>query len=141
MCQYLTKISDMRLEGAASTMLPDMDHIQEVKSRSTDARTELRFFFLSQRTINPFQGGSEHEIGTMIAALLEMKSHVSNIIFHYSFINNLVCFIDKLIKSTNEKESCECTGSSSYSFEISDTEVEDVLNLDDCDKKIEEIEK
>ena len=135
MCQYLTKISDMRLEGAASTMLPDMDHIQEVKSRSTDARTELRFFFLSQRTINPFQGGSEHEIGTMIAALLEMKSHVSNIIFHYSFINNLVCFIDKLIKSTNEKESCDDSDSISCSAKISETDAEDALNLDVRDYK------
>ena len=50
-------------------------------------------------------------------------------------------FIDKLIKSTNEKESCEYTGSRSYSTKLYDTAAEDVLNLDGYEEKIEEIEK
>ena len=52
-----------------------------------------------------------------------------------------MCFFDKLIKSTNEKDSREDTCSSSFSTEISDTDVEDLLNLDGYDDKIEEIEK
>ena len=61
--------------------------------------------------------------------------------FHCLFASDLVCFIDKIIKSTNEKESREDSDSSSCSTEISDDEVEDVHNLDDYDDKIEEVEK
>ena len=42
LCECLTKMSEMKLEGAASTTLAAMDHIQEVKSRTPDARTKLR---------------------------------------------------------------------------------------------------
>ena len=51
----LTKMSEMRLEGAAYTTLEAMNHIQEVKSRAPDAGTEIRnIFFFVQRTINSF---------------------------------------------------------------------------------------
>ena len=130
------------LDGATSTMLAAMNHIQEVKSRATDAGTELRNNnFFAQRTINSFQGGTEHEMRTMIAALLGMKSHVSSKKFHYMFISDLVCFIDKLIKSSNEKEFCEDTDSSSCSTELSETQAEDILNLDGYDDKIDEMKK
>ena len=70
-----------------------------------------------------------------------MKSHVSREEFHYLFISDLVCFIDKLIESTNEKESRECPDSNSCSTHLSDTDAEDVLNLSGYDDKIEEMEK
>ena len=70
-----------------------------------------------------------------------MKSHVSREEFHYLFISDLVCFIDKLIKSINKKESREDLDSRSCLTEISDTEAEDVYNLDVYDDKIDEMEK
>ena len=91
--------------------------------------------------MNEFQGGSEHEMKTMISALLDMKSRVSSEKFHCSFISDLVCSINKLIKSTNEKESREGPDSRIYSTDLSYTEVEDILNLDSFDDKIEEMEK
>ena len=57
------------------------------------------------------------------------------------FISDLACFIDKLIKSTNKKESREDLDSSSCSTELSDNEVKDIHNLDGYDDKIEEMEK
>ena len=50
-------------------------------------------------------------------------------------------FIDKLIKSRNGKVSCEDSDSSSCLAELSDTEEEDVHNLDGYDDKIEEMKK
>ena len=50
-------------------------------------------------------------------------------------------FIDKWIKSTNEKESCDDLDSRSYSTDISETDTEDVLNIDGYDDKIEEMHK
>ena len=50
-----------------------------------------------------------------------------------------MCFVDKLIKSTNETDSCDDLDSSSFSTELSETDAEDVLNLDGIDKKIEEM--
>ena len=52
-----------------------------------------------------------------------------------------MCFIDKLIKSTNEKESLDDSDSSSFSTELSDNEAEDVHNQDGHYDKIEEMEK
>ena len=52
-----------------------------------------------------------------------------------------MCFIDKIIKAINEKESREDPDPSSCSTELSDTEAENILNLDGYDDKIEEIEK
>ena len=59
---------------------------------------------------------------------------------NYFFIRDLVCFINKLIKSTNKNNSCDDSDSSSFSTELSDTEADDVLNLDGCDEKLEETE-
>ena len=123
-------------------MLAAMNHIQEVKSRASDAGTELRNSKkITQRTINSFQGGTEHETRTMMAALLDMKTHFSSEKLHFLFVSDLVDFIDKLIKSTNEKEHREDSDSSSCSNELSKTEAEDVHNLDSYDDKIEEIKK
>ena len=49
----------------------------------------------------------------MMEALLGMKSHASSEKLYYLFISDLVYFIDELIKSTNEKESCDDSDSSS----------------------------
>ena len=126
----------MRLEGAVSTMLASINHIQEVKSKAPDAGTGLRNIkFYSQRNINSFQGGPEHEMRIMIAALLGMKSHVSNEKFHYLLIINLVYFIDKLIKSTNENEHRDDSDFRSFSTKLSETEAEDILNQDGYDDK------
>ena len=77
----------------------------------------------------------------MIAALLGMKIHVSSEKFHCLFISDLVYFIDELIKSTIDKDSCGDPDFSSCSTELSDTEVEESLNLDGHDDKKEEMEK
>ena len=99
----LTKMSEMPLEGAAFTMMEAVSHINEFKSKAPNSGTELiKIKFFLQRTINSSQGGSEHEMRTMIEALLGMKSHVSSEKFHYLIISDLVSFIDKLIKRTNE---------------------------------------
>ena len=42
MCEYLNKMSELRLDGSTSTMLAAMNHTQEVKSKAADAGTELR---------------------------------------------------------------------------------------------------
>ena len=84
-------------------MLAAMNHIQEVKRKAPDAGTELinSKCFTLKKTMISFQGVSEREIIKMIAALLVMKSHGSSEYFYYLLMSDLVCFIDKLIKSTN----------------------------------------
>ena len=52
-------------------------------------------------------------------------------------MSDLVCFSDKLIKSTNENELSDDSDSSSYSTELYETDVKDFLNLDGYDNKIE----
>ena len=118
------------LEGAVSTTLAAMNHIQDIKSKATEAGTEVRNRFFSLRTMKSFQGESEHEIRIMIEALLGMKSRVSIKNSDCFLTSDLVCFIDKLIKSTNEKQSSSDSDSRIFSTELYDTESEDIFNLD-----------
>ena len=83
--------------------------------------------FFAQRTINSFQGGSENEMRIMIAELLGMKSHFSGENFHYLFIIDLVHFIDKLTKSTNEKDSFD--DSDSISSQLSFLKLRQIILL------------
>ena len=48
----------------------------------------LEVVFFAQRTTNEFQGGSEHEMRTMMAVLIGMKNHVSSEKFDFFFISD-----------------------------------------------------
>ena len=76
----------------------------------------------------------------MVVEFLGMKSHARNETFHYFLTSDLVCFIVKLIKSAGENKPCDNSDSSSCSAEISETEIEDILNQDSHDDKIKEME-
>ena len=52
----------------------------------------------------------------------------------------LFCFIDNLIKSTEENEPRDDSDSRSLLIELSKSEVEDVVNQDSCHNKVEKTE-
>ena len=96
---HLTKISEKRLEGTNSTMLASTNHVNEVKRKEANTKTEVRNrTFFAKITINSFEGGSKNEMRTMIEAFLGMKSNVRSEKIHHLLKSYLVCFINKLIK-------------------------------------------
>ena len=66
----------------------------------------------------------------MIVALLGVNINASTEHFHYLLMSDLVCFVDKLIKSTDENEPCDDFDSSSFSTELSEMEAEEILDRD-----------
>ena len=126
---YLTKESEKRLQAAASEMLAAMNHVQEVKSTADDAGKETRKSkFFAQRTINSFQGGSEHEMKTMIAAFLGMKSHVASEKFHYLFIRTFANFLENAHVKDDD-------------LSISSAEENDFLHKECFNDKIDEVKE
>ena len=94
---YMTKDKEKGLERATSTMLAALNYVEENKSKAEDVDfDEMRNSkFLAARTINSFQGGIEHEVRTMIAALLGMKSEICSDKYHYIFPFDLIRFLKK----------------------------------------------
>ena len=68
----MAKDKEKGLECATLTMLAALNYVEENKSKAENVDfDEMRNSkFLAARTINSFQGGIEHEVRTMIAALL-----------------------------------------------------------------------
>ena len=84
--EYTTKMSSAEMSCIASTMLAAMNYCNENKSKADDYDTDMRKSkFFAARTINAFQGKMQHEVKTMIAALMGLKSDLSSEKFFYLF--------------------------------------------------------
>ena len=92
---YITKMSATEMSLIASTMLAAMNFCEEHKSKADDADSEIRKCkYFAARTITSFQGKMQHEMRTMIAALMGLKSDLSSEKFHYVFPHSFLNYLE-----------------------------------------------
>ena len=115
---YSTKMPSGEFSHAVSTMLAAMNYCEENKSKALDQDSEIRKCkFFAMRTINSFQGKIQHDLKTMIAALMGLKSELSSENFHYVFPHDLVDYLDTEVCSNSISDEVSIGSNSSSSIE------------------------
>ena len=93
--EHTTKMSSAEMSCIASTMLAAVNFCNENKSKAEDHDSDIRKSkFFASRTENSFQGKMQHEVKTIIAALMGLKSDTSSEKFQCIFPHSLVDCIE-----------------------------------------------
>ena len=114
-----------------STMLVAINYYEENKSKALDQNSEIRKCrFFAIRTINIFQGKIQHDLKTMVAVLIGLKSKLSSEKFCYVFPHDLVDYLNVVVCSNDiSNEVSTGSNSSSSSEEVTRLDYE-ICNLE-----------